>query len=541
VPSNSSFTSGNFRGISNISTSPYYSIDGDGAGFDIPVGNGYLMFFRGGLTTVNPYVTTSTPDPAILSASGTLNQGPVTVKHWFTPGTSGLMYTTVSATPTVEGFNLVGNPYASTIDLATYASGGLVMTNLSPFVYELDPVSKNYGQYELDGSNLSTNHASRYIASGQGFFVLALGSSPVPQLTFNETSKVENIQNTGLNLLMGKPLATTPVQYLRLQMTMDSVNTDETIIRFADKAQNTYIFNEDAPYRTGSGKVNLSSLSSDNRPLAINKLPLSSKGIKIALKVGATADGNYKINLKDIAGVPQLYSVWLKDAYTKDSVNMRSQASYSFNIALADTNTSGSKRFTLILVQDPAFAYHLLNFTAVKTDNKQQVEATWNTVNEQNYTHFSLERSTNNGKTFDVMGGMLSAGQGTYSLLDKNPEKGDNLYRLKQEDYNSTISYSNVVQVQYADKSNNLTGSGHLSIYPNPAVSTINLTIDPQKQVATYSIRITNSVGTIVKQAVTSQPNWQDNVSNLLTGTYLIQVVNNKDNSLVGQTKFVKL
>lgn len=539
VPSNSSFTSGNFRGISNISTSPYYSLDGDGAGFGIPVGNGYLMFFRGGLTTVTPYVTTSTPAPAILTASGTLNQGPVTVKHWFTPGTSGLMYTTVSGTPTVEGFNLVGNPYASTIDLATYTSGGIVMTNLSPFVYELDPVSKNYGQYELDGSNLSTNHASRYIASGQGFFVLALGSSPVPQLTFNETSKVENIQNTGLNLLMGKPLATTPVQYLRLQMAMDSVNTDETIIRFSDGAHNDYAFNEDAPYRTGSGKVNLSSLSSDNMLLAINKLPLSSNGASIALKVGATADGSYKINLTDIAGVPQLYNIWLKDAYTKDSVNMRSQASYSFNVSLADTNTFGTKRFTLILLQNPDLAYQLLNFTAIiNAGNNHQVETTWKTVNEQNYTHFSLERSTNDGKTFDVVGSMVSTGRGSYSLVDKSPEKGNNLYRLKQEDYFNIISYSDVANVLFAGNGNK---KSPVTVYPNPAVSIINLSIEPKSAAAAYNIKISNSLGMVIKQIVTTQLDWQGNVSDLLPGSYMVQVINKKDNSLVGETKFIKL
>jgi hypothetical protein len=375
--------------------------------------------------------------------------------------------------------------------------------------------------------------------SGQGFFVLALNSSA--QLIFNESAK-SITQNTGLNLMMGKPAdQVANNQYLRLQLAKDSIFTDDIMVSFKTNAKATFDINEDAPYKSGSSKVSLSSMSDDNIALAINKLPLSSKGVKLALKVGATADGNYKISLKDIAGVPQLYSVWLKDAFTKDSVNMRTQSSYSFDIALADTNTFGSKRFTLILLQDPAFAYHLLNFTAAKTDNKQQVEVIWNTANEQNYTHFSLERSTNSGKTFDVIGGMLSAGQGTYSLLDKNPEKGDNLYRLKQEDYNNTISYSNVVQIQYADKSNNLTGSGHLSVYPNPAVNIINLVIDPQKPVATYSIRVTNSVGTVVKQTVTSQPNWLGNVSNLLTGTYLIQVVNNKDNSLVGQTKFVKL
>jgi hypothetical protein len=47
--------------------------------------------------------------------------------------------------------------------------------------------------------------------------------------------------------------------------------------------------------------------------------------------------------------------------------------------------------------------------------------------------------------------------------------------------------------------------------------------------------------GLIVKTANSSQPSWQDNVSNLLPGTYIIQVVNNYDKSLIGKSKFVKL
>ena len=69
----------------------------------------------------------------------------------------------------------------------------------------------------------------------------------------------------------------------------------------------------------------------------------------------------------------------------------------------------------------------------------------------------------------------------------------------------------------------------------------INLTIVPKTTGDTYHILVTNSSGSIVKEATVTQPYWQDNISNLLNGTYLIQVVNNKNNSVVGETKFVKL
>ncbi|MDB5136181.1 MAG: hypothetical protein JWP37_2784, partial [Mucilaginibacter sp.] len=535
-PSNASFTGGNYRGISDLNASPSYTIDIDGTGFNIPVGNGYLMFFRGGRTTVNPFVTTTVPDPATLSATGLLNQGPITVRDWYTPGTAGLGYTTISGDATIEGFNLVGNPYASTIDLGSYTTGGLAMTNLSIYVYELNPTTKNYDIYTLDGSVPPAHSASRYIVSGQGFFVLATGTGAA--LTFNEKAKVNN-QNTGTFLLMGKPAdLVSNIQYLHLQLAKDSINTDDMFVGFNDKTKPGFDVKEDALYRIGTGAVSLASFSSDNRVLAINKQPLNPKGQTIPLKVGASTDGTYSLNMKTIVGIPQLLDVWLMDNFKKDSVNMRTTKTYSFTITKSDTNTYGSKRFSLVTRQNLALAYKLISFTADKVDKKPQVEIVWTTQNEQNYVNFTVERSTDNGKTFEVTGSVSSSGLGTYSLVDKNPVNGDNQYRLKQEDYSNTISYSNVVNVEYSDKTNII---AKICVFPNPATNNISLTINPKSDKFAYHVRVTNSTGMIVRQATITQPIWKDNVSNLLTGTYLVQVVDSKDNSVIGQTKFVKL
>ena len=131
--------------------------------------------------------------------------------------------------------------------------------------------------------------------------------------------------------------------------------------------------------------------------------------------------------------------------------------------------------------------------------------------------------------------------EGAYSLLDKNPAAGPNMYRLKIEDLNDSISYSKVVTLNYGS------GSGlndNVLIYPNPAKSTINLTITPLSTAnpnSVYNIIIVNAHGLVVKTATTSQTNWQTNLSNLMPGTYVLQVVNSSDNSLVGKGTFVKL
>ena len=555
---NSTFIDGNYQAINNLnngtSTPPTYTFDytSTTGSYSIPVSNGFLFFFRGnrkdGLVS-DETKTTWPATTATLSTTGALNQNQVVFRDWYTPTSTTLGYTS-GQDVAAQGFNLAGNPYASSIDWDTYntttTTSGIYTQNLSQFVYELNPNTENYDVYKAgsatSGTIVNTNHGSRTIVSGQGFFVLALNTSA--QLIFNESAKV-NTQvpinvgggNTNPALMMAAKFAKD--QHLRLQLAKDTVNKDDILIQFDPGSKSTFDINEDAPHKAGAGKVSLSSFSADHINLAINQLPLAPRGDTIRLKVNATTGGTYTLNMKDIKGIPQLYDIWLKDAFTQSSVNMRDSSTYSFTINTADTTTFGANRFTLALVQNPAFAYKLLSFDGQKT-GKHAVQLTWNTQNEQNYTNFTVERSNDNGKTYNAIGGMISSGQGTYSLPDPDPMKGDNLYRLKSTDFNNTVTYSNVVDEQFQDNGNNK--SSRLSLYPNPAVNTINLAIVPKSQGnTTYDIRISNSAGMVVKSATVSDVNWQNNVSNLLTGTYLIEVVDKKDNSIVGQTKFVKL
>ncbi|MDB5142329.1 MAG: hypothetical protein JWQ66_1042, partial [Mucilaginibacter sp.] len=79
-----------------------------------------------------------------------------------------------------------------------------------------------------------------------------------------------------------------------------------------------------------------------------------------------------------------------------------------------------------------------------------------------------------------------------------------------------------------------------ISVYPNPTANFINLAINPNLKVAAYSIRIINSSGTVVKENVSQQANWSANISNLRPGSYLVQVTNNNDKSIIGIASFVK-
>ncbi|MFI5162603.1 MAG: MBG domain-containing protein, partial [Sphingobacteriales bacterium] len=552
APLFTTFLNSNYRGINNILSAPSYTMDADGGPFNIPVGNGFLFFYRGD-RSVASQATETTPSylatDGTLTATGTLNIGNVAVTDWYTPGAVGLGYTTASGSANVEGSNLVGNPYASSIDWDQYTTGGITHTNVGPFAYRLIPTgaqgSGNYDVYQsntnVGGNKQGTQGTpnSNIIVSGEGFFVFATNTGAL--LTFTEAAKT-NTQVTGSSLYMAKrvPQLTSTEQYLHIKLSKDTINSDGTIIRFNNNAQANYSAAEDAAYRVGTGKVSLSSLSADRRNLAINQLPFVIKGQKIPLQVTAAADGTYSLSMTGITGIPQLFNVWLKDNLLKDSVDMRQTSSYSFSMLHSDTNSYGSNRFLVVINQNPDYAYRLLSFNATKVPTERAVNVGWTTKYEDNYTSFVVERSVDNGKTFNTLGSIGSVNLGSYSLLDTRPIVGQNLYRLKQVDINNNTTYSKVVQISYSDISNSI-AKNNVSLFPNPASSNINLAVLTDISNLTYDVKITNSAGFVVKSATTNQPSLQLNVSNWLPGTYLVKVFNSKDQSEIGTTKFIKL
>jgi trimeric autotransporter adhesin len=550
-PLYTTFLNSNFKGINNINSAPTYSMD-DAANpsINIPVGNGYLCFFRGNRAT-NTYaqetVTTYVPQAATLSTSGTLNQGQIAVKDWFTPSVATLSYTAASPVA-IRGYNLVGNPYACAIDWETFqtatATTGIYGTSVGTSIYVLDPISHNYGVYMKGNAGVGTNHASNIIVSGQGFFVLATSASA--QLIFNESAK-SNTQVISPQLLFAKKTDALAInKYLRLQMVMDSVDYDDILIRFNDTLKDQkYAEAIDAAYKSGQGKISLWSQSADSMALAINTVPFPKQTQEVIhLNTTVTTDGVYSLNMKDMVGIPEFFDIWLMDAYKKDSLDVRHNSTYSFNVYKSDTNSFGANRFSLVFRQNPAYAYSLLSFSAAKNETAstaKQVQINWTTQNEQDYTNFTIERSTDGGKTYPVIGSMTASGQGNYNIVDNSPG-ANNLYRLQSEDLNGNITYSNIVPIAYTNASSNLV-QNNITVYPNPAKSTINLTIlnDAANAGDTYSILITNSSGLVVKQATSRQTSWQSNIADLLPGSYVIRVTGKKEQKDIGIAKFVKL
>ncbi len=133
----------------------------------------------------------------------------------------------------------------------------------------------------------------------------------------------------------------------KIQLYKDAINNDDTMILFKQESALGYDPNEDGLYFQGNGQENLGSFSGDGRELAINTLPYT-PGMSIGLFLTAKSDGAYSLKIDYQKNLPATTQIWLKDAYLKDSVNVRAK-NYQFNIIKADTSSYGTQRFKLVI------------------------------------------------------------------------------------------------------------------------------------------------------------------------------------------------
>jgi hypothetical protein len=70
--------------------------------------------------------------------------------------------------------------------------------------------------------------------------------------------------------------------------------------------------------------------------------------MSIGLFLTAKSDGPYTLKLDYQKNLPASAQIWLKDAYLKDSVNVRAK-NYQFNINKTDTSSYGTQRFKLVI------------------------------------------------------------------------------------------------------------------------------------------------------------------------------------------------
>ncbi|OWY21134.1 T9SS C-terminal target domain-containing protein [Sphingobacteriales bacterium UPWRP_1] len=167
----------------------------------------------------------------------------------------------------------------------------------------------------------------------------------------------------------------------------------------------------------------------------------------------------------------------------------------------------------------------LLSFTGRALPKGNQL--LWSTATEQNNDYFTLERSTNNGQTFEVIATIDSKGNSvttqSYEFLDTNAPAGLSYYRLSDTDFNGTRTFApNIVALQ-----RNQTGLEIVAVSPVPASDwvTINYTAVNEEPI---TVNVYNAAGQLVHtqraNAVNSTNQIQLDVSSYPAGVYMLSL-----------------
>lgn len=143
-----------------------------------------------------------------------------------------------------------------------------------------------------------------------------------------------------------------------------------------------------------------------------------------------------------------------------------------------------------------ALPLNLLEFKGRLENNNGLLN--WKTDNEENTSHFEIERSID-GRSYNAIGELTSAntaGIHHYSFTDPNIISLSApviYYRLKQIDIDGRYTYSRIVALSVG-KNNNM-----VMFYPNPVINEANLTITVAKPEQMQG-RIIDNAGRVVKQ-----------------------------------------
>lgn len=281
-------------------------------------GRGYAMYVRGNLLST-----------ALWDLRGRVNSGSINLPVSFTS----------SGNLADDGWNLVGNPYPSTIDWN--AASGWNKTDIDATIYFRDNGGVA-GQFATWNGVVGTNGGSQYIAAGQAFWVKA--NDVTPSLSVDENVKTAHVQSTLFR-------REAPDNLLRVTLSQGN-ERDEAVIHFRMDASSEFDAGADA-LKVANDGFNLSTKLSGQDKLAINSLDLTNCSVTVPLSLDGVTPGIYTLSFDNSTSFTPASSVMLIDNFTQTTTDIRLNPTYSFDIT-GDSLSLDSARFAINFSLQPA-------------------------------------------------------------------------------------------------------------------------------------------------------------------------------------------
>ncbi len=271
----------------------------------VPVSSAAQIIETGqGLTVWSGDTITGT-QPFVVDLRGVPHQGTIQMPVDYTSG---------------DGWNLVGNPYASTID---WDSPNWNKQRMANATYILNPDTEQYATY-INGA--SANGGSPLIASQQAFWVVATAANPVLEATEGVKSPVDQafFKSSG---------GISPGMHIKVD---GFDKSDECVMRHVDNANQSFDSEYDAYKRFANwdGYPHISLINPEGVDLTVHSFDKSTQEWAIPLRVVVFESGSYDILFSDLheLNVP---CIKLEDTYTGQVYDV--QNNIPVNINLSDT------------------------------------------------------------------------------------------------------------------------------------------------------------------------------------------------------------
>lgn len=246
-----------------------------------------------------------------------------------------------------DGWNIVGNPYPSAIDISQLNLAGY--TYIDPVIYYWDGVNENYVYYGAavdivqGGSQTLNGDGTQYIPAMQSFVLHVTNpdaddTQPLLEESFNIPNNART--HASQNLWKNSAQETPDFSYIKLEASTELNNfTDETIVRFFPGASANFEGSYDAlkMYSLGEETPQLYSLGDiPELPLAIGTFPEENlEETTIPLGFKSPIEGNYTISVQEI-NFPYTEYVFLYDMQEDTYTNLKETDTYSFTSEAGD-------------------------------------------------------------------------------------------------------------------------------------------------------------------------------------------------------------
>ncbi|UTN05090.1 T9SS sorting signal type C domain-containing protein [Flavobacterium bizetiae] len=254
----------------------------------------------------------------------------------------------LSFTPTENKFNLIGNPYPSSLDAVAFIkkntgniTGALYFWTHNTLPANTDPAQANkyfyttndYAVFNLTGSvaggkaapsdKNSSNIPNGKVGSGQGFFVRGLTNVP---LIFTNDMRLGESNSQYFKTTS----STTEKGLIWLNFTNEQGAFKQTLVGYLDDATNDFDNDYDAITFNGNAYVDFYSVN-ETKKLTIQGRALPFDNVdKVPLGYRTTIAGNFTISIDHVEGLLNEQPVFLEDKSTGVIHDLRS-SDYTFS------------------------------------------------------------------------------------------------------------------------------------------------------------------------------------------------------------------